>query len=337
MNRIGRFRIVRELGRGAIGTVYLGHDPIIDRSVAIKTLNSRLPRGEKKKYEQQFINEARAAGRLSHPNIVTIYDASVEAGTTYIAMEYLLGKELHKLLDSGHRFAMDDIAVIVLRIADALNYAHKNGVIHRDIKPANIFLVEDDAPKVVDFGIARAPNRLSDREDEQAYTLFKNNLLGTPNYMSPEQAMGRQADHRTDLYSLGIIMYEMLTGSKPFRSRDTNHLLQQIAFKVPTAPHLLDPEVPIVLSNIAMKAMSKRPEKRYQTGQEIVVDLRRYLGHIKRARSEPRSEDNPFTASAPSHRPAHPPAPKRRLFLWAACAAGLGALGMASVKRKRIR
>ncbi len=326
---------MRELGRGAIGTVYLGHDPIIDRSVAIKTLNARLPRGEKKKYEQQFVNEARAAGRLSHPNIVTIYDASVEAGTTYIAMEYLLGKELHKLLDSGHRFAMDDIAVIILRIADALNYAHKNGVIHRDIKPANIFLVEDDAPKVVDFGIARAPNRLSDQDAEQAYTLFKNNLLGTPNYMSPEQAMGRQADHRTDLYSLGIIMYEMLTGSKPFRSRDTNHLLQQIAFKVPTAPHLLDPEVPIVLSNIAMKALSKRPEKRYQTGQEMVLDLRRYLAHVKRGRSEAKNDENPFAASAPSHR-APPQAPKRRLFFWAACAAGLGALGMVGLKRKRI-
>jgi eukaryotic-like serine/threonine-protein kinase len=335
MIRIGRFRIIRELGRGAIGTVYLGHDPIIDRSVAIKTLNSRLPREEKKKYEQQFINEARAAGRLSHPNIVTIYDASVEAGTTYIAMEYLEGKELHKLLDSGHPFAMEDIAVIILRIADALNYAHKNGVIHRDIKPANIFLV-DDTPKVMDFGIARAPNRLSDLEAEQAYTLFKNNLLGTPNYMSPEQAMGRQADHRSDLYSLGIIMYEMLAGSKPFRSRDTNHLLQQIAFKIPTAPHLINPQVPVVLSNIAMKAMSKRAEKRYQSGQEMVLDLRRYLAQAKRARSEAKNEGNPAHASAPVRQTA-PQAPKRRLFFWAACAAGLGALGMASVKRKRVR
>ncbi|MDQ9170285.1 serine/threonine-protein kinase [Oxalobacteraceae bacterium R-40] len=332
MTRIGRFRIVRELGRGAIGTVYLGHDPIIDRSVAIKILNSRLPRGDKKKYEQQFINEARAAGRLSHPNIVTIYDASVEDGTTYIAMEYLQGKELDKLLDSEHRFVMNDIAVIILRIADALNYAHKNGVIHRDIKPANIFLIDDDTPKVVDFGIARAPNRLSDDDAEQAYTLFKNNLLGTPNYMSPEQAMGRQADHRSDIYSLGIIMYEMLTGTKPFKSRDTNHLLQQIAFKVPTTPHLVDPQVPIILSNIAMMAMNKRAEKRYQSAQEMVLDLRRYLSQAKRGRQEARNEE---AAIAASIRPTANAAPKRRLMFLAACAVGLGAFGMTTVKRRR--
>lgn len=332
ITRIGRFRIMHELGRGAIGTVYLGHDPIIDRSVAIKTLNSRLPHGEKKKYEQQFINEARAAGRLSHPNIVTIYDASVEAGTTYIAMEYLQGKELHKLLDSGHRFAMEDIAVVVLRIADALDYAHKNGVIHRDIKPANIFLVDDETPKVMDFGIARAPNRISDEDADQAYTLFKNNLLGTPNYMSPEQAMGRQTDHRTDLYSLGIIMYEMLTGTKPFRSRDTNHLLQQIAFKVPTAPHLVDPHIPVVLSNIAMKAMSKRPEKRYQNGHEMALDLRRHLAHTNRMRQEARNEAA-SPAAAPARRPAQA-TPKRRRLIVAACAAGLGAFGLSRMKRR---
>lgn len=337
MIRIGRFRIARELGRGAIGIVYLGHDPIIDRSVAIKTLNSRLPRGDKKKYEQQFINEARAAGRLAHPNIVTIYDASVEDGTTYIAMEYLQGKELEKLLDAGHRFAMDDIAVIILRIADALHYAHKNGVIHRDIKPANIFMTEDNSPKVMDFGIARAPNRLADQDAEQAYTLFKNNLLGTPNYMSPEQAMGRPADHRSDLYSLGIIMYEMLAGCKPFRSRDTGHLLQQIAFKVPTAPHLINPQIPLVLSHIATKAMNKRAEKRYQSGHEMVLDLRRYLGQAKRARAEARAEENPHspTSAARPSAPA-PAAPRRRAFFWLACAAGLGTLGMVSVKRKRI-
>lgn len=333
MTRIGRFHIIRELGRGAIGTVYFGHDPIIDRSVAIKTLNSHLQRDEKKKYEQQFINEARAAGRLSHPNIVTIYEASVEAGTTYIAMEYLQGKELHKFLDSGQRLAMDDIAVIILRIADALDYAHKNGVIHRDIKPANIFLVDGETPKVMDFGIARAPNRISDQDADQAYTLFRNNLLGTPNYMSPEQAMGRPADHRSDLYSLGVIMYEMLAGTKPFRSRDTNHLLQQIAFKVPTAPHLIDPQVPAALSNIAMKAMSKRPDKRYQTGREMALDLRRHLAYARRQRQEARNEAAAVAAS-PIRRPAQEAAPKRRRLLAAACVVGLGAFGLTMIKRR---
>ncbi|HCN89909.1 MAG TPA: serine/threonine protein kinase, partial [Oxalobacteraceae bacterium] len=171
--RVGRFYITRELGRGAIGAVYLGHDPVIDRPVAIKTFSSSLSAAEKKQYESQFINEARAAGRLSHPNIVTIYDASSEGGTTYIVMEYLQGQELSKLLEQGKRFPPDEVASIIWKLADALDYAHKNDVVHRDIKPANIFMVADSQPKVVDFGIARSPNRVSEKPGygDQPYTL----------------------------------------------------------------------------------------------------------------------------------------------------------------------
>ncbi|OGB23146.1 MAG: serine/threonine protein kinase [Burkholderiales bacterium RIFCSPLOWO2_02_FULL_57_36] len=323
LNRVGRFHILRELGRGAIGSVYLGHDPVIDRQVAIKTFNPRLSPVEKKRHEQQLINEARAAGRLSHPNIVTIFDASCEGGTSYIAMEYLQGLELSKRLETGDRFIPDDVATIIWKIADALEYAHKNDVIHRDIKPANIFMVGDQ-PKVVDFGIARAPNRVSDKPMEsEPYTLFHNNLLGTPNYMSPEQALGQSVDLRTDIYSLGAVMYEMLAGCKPFKSSDSTRLLQQIAYKNPPSPHALDAGIPIVLSHIVMKAMSKRPEKRYQHAEEMAQDIKRYLIAEKRVKRRQQQE-------LPIPEPAKPVlrSSKGRKAFWLTCAAGLAALAI---------
>ncbi len=326
IRRMGRFYITRELGRGSVATVYLGRDPVIDRDVAIKTFSTKLTPAERKLHEPQFINEARAAGRLAHPGIVTIYDASSEGGTTYIAMEYLQGKELSRMLDSGQRFSFDDVASIAWKIADALDYAHKNGVIHRDIKPANIFIVRDRQPKIVDFGIARAPNRVADQlsHGDEPYTMFQqNNLLGTPNYMSPEQALGRETDHCTDIYSLGATMYEMLTGKKPFHSVRTDQLLQLIAYKAPPSPHDLDPTVPIALSDIVMKAMSKRPEKRYQSGEEIVLALKRYLTRERRDRQHKPilipASDELLTGAVDDHRLAH----------WIAGALLAGALAIA--------
>jgi serine/threonine protein kinase len=328
INRIGRFHILRELGRGTVGAVYLGHDPIIDRSVAIKAFSAQLTPGEKKQHEQQFINEARAAGRLSHPNIVTIFDASSEGDTTYIAMEYLQGRELSKLLDHGNRFEPDMVVSIIWKIADALQYAHKNDVVHRDIKPANIFIVADNQPKVVDFGIARAPNRVSDQPANagQPYTLFHNNIMGTPNYMSPEQALGRPVDSRTDIYSLGAVMYEMLTGRKPFKSHDTAQLLQMIAHKTPPEPHKIDASVPVILSQIAMKAMSKRPEKRYQHAEEMAADIKRYLSMQKRSRRLRREMSITGQQGLPAALPYH-----RGLF-WIGCLATAGTLVMAGIK-----
>jgi eukaryotic-like serine/threonine-protein kinase len=287
VTRIGRFYITRELGRGTVGCVYLGHDPVIGRDIAIKTYHPRLTPAERNRYELQFINEARAAGLLSHPHIVTVYDASVEHGTTYIAMEYLRGRELNKILDSGHRFTPDDVASIVWKIADALNHAHQRDVIHRDVKPANIFMVADDQPKLVDFGIARAPNRVAEKNsdpDDPVTLLVGNRLLGTPNYMSPEQAVGKEVDARTDIYSLGAVMYEMLVGRKPFHTTNADKLLQQIAYKAPPAPHEVDHRIPLALSEIVMKAMSKRPEKRYETAEKMALDIKRYLVRQRRAR-----------------------------------------------------
>ncbi len=325
MNRVGRFHILRELGHGALGSVFLGHDPVIDRHVAIKTFHPRLTPVEKKQYEQHLINEARAAGRLSHPHIVTIYDASCEGGVSYIAMEYLQGMELSKRLDTGDRFQPDAVATIIWKIADALDYAHKNGVIHRDIKPGNIFMVGDQ-PKLLDFGIARSPNRVPDNSaNSEPYTLFRNNLLGTPNYMSPEQASGEPVDIRTDVYSLGAVMYEMLAGCKPFKSSDNIRLLQQIAYKNPAAPHVLDAGIPVILSHIVMKAMSKRPEKRYQNAEEMAQDIKRYMVAEKRTKRRQQQESAPavqLEAATPV------PARKGGRIFWLCCAAGLTMLAM---------
>jgi len=287
ISRIGRFYITRELGRGTTGCIYLGHDPVLGRDVAIKTFNPRLTPGERAKFKQQFINEARAAGSLSHPHIVTIYDACVENSAPHIAMEYLQGRGLNKLLDRGHRFKPDEVASIACKIADALDHAHRRRVIHRDIKPANIFMVQGDQPKLIDFGIARAPNRVgaSGTEEETLNTLHQQDmLLGTPNYMSPEQALGNDVDVRTDIYSLGAVMYEMLVGRKAFQSNDPDKLLQLIAYKAPRAPSEIEPKIPIMLSDIVMKAMNKRPERRYQTAAAMVHDLKRYRRHERRAR-----------------------------------------------------
>jgi serine/threonine protein kinase len=281
-HRIGRFHLTRELGRGTLSTVYLGHDPIIGRAVAIKALHHEPASPARRRQESQLINEARATGRLSHPHIVTIFEASSEGPDTYIAMEYLQGSALSTLLAAGHRFEFEAIATICWKLADALDHAHHHDVVHRDIKPANIFLVDDYQPKLVDFGIARAPNRPGSSDNPE--TLFCHNLLGTPNYMSPEQAGGQRVDHRTDLYSLGVVMYQMLTGQTPFQAIETDALLQLIAGTTPGQPHALNPAIPKALSRIAMKAMHKQADKRYQDAAEMTRDLKRYLIHGKRTR-----------------------------------------------------
>jgi serine/threonine-protein kinase len=287
-NRINRFYLVREIGRGAVGTVYVARDPIIDRNVAIKTCNASLNPTEKKQAEQQLINEARAAGRLCHPNIVTIYEAGNDGATPYIAMEYLQGTDLSKFLRSGNKFSIEEVATVGTKLAEALAHAHKNGVIHRDINPGNIFMLGDNQPKIFDFGIARSPNRVQeDANDDEQFTLFRNNLLGTPNYMSPEQATGRQVDHLTDIYSLGAVMYEMLAHRKPFQSDSTEALLEAIAYKAPPAPHELNPNVPHGLSQIVVKAMSKRPEKRYQTALEMAQDIKRFIKQERQGQTKP--------------------------------------------------
>ena len=282
IKKVGRFLLYRELGRGAIGTVYFGHDPVIDRAVAIKIFHNLPSSQEKKQRDQIFMNEARAAGRLSHPNIITIFDASSEGTASFIAMEYLQGQDLRQYLADNKPLPYLVAAQMLQKIAEGLEYAHNEGVIHRDIKPANIFIQENMQTKLVDFGIARAVKRETTANAEQPATLFNNNILGTPNYMSPEQAQARPVDKLTDIYSLGAVMYEMLTRQKPFQSRDMDSLIHMIINKPIKAPHEINSDIPLALSKIAVKAMSKTPDKRYQSAAEMALELRRYVLAEKR-------------------------------------------------------
>lgn len=312
-SRIGRCYVTRELGRGSIACVYLAQDPVVAREVALKTFNPRLSAAERSRHLNHLINEARAAGRLSHPHIVTIYDASGEGATPYIAMEYLQGRELHHILGEGRRYTADEAASIGWKLADALDHAHNRGVVHRDIKPSNIFMVRDDHPKLMDFGIARAPNRIGDEEEEDHFTMFRPNTpLGTPNYMAPEQAQGKPADERSDIYALGAVLYEMLAGRKPFEEDDADKLLQLIAHKAPPAVYELNPEVPPVLAQIVMKAMSKRPEKRYQNAEQMMLELKRFL--LRSRRDRQRAQEAP-QEEAPAVAAAAVVAPRSRYWL----------------------
>jgi eukaryotic-like serine/threonine-protein kinase len=287
ISRIGRFYISRELGRGTVGCVYLAHDPVLGRNLAVKTFRPDLSDLERARCEGHFINEARAMGSLAHPHIVTIYDASIEKGNIHVAMEVLEGQELSKILAKGKRFTPDETASICWKIADALDHAHRRQVIHRDIKPANIFMVSDDQPKLMDFSIARAPNRVNDSAspEQWRHTLTRpDQVLGTPNYMSPEQAQGKPVEASTDIYSLGAVMYEMLVGVTPFQAMNDKLLLQHIISKIPMAPHEVNPDIPVALSRIVMTAMNKRPDRRYPSAGAMAVDIKRYLIRMRRAR-----------------------------------------------------
>lgn len=276
--RIGRFVYESEIGHGSVGIVYLFRDPLIGRPVAIKVLNPQLSNNQRQLFEKHFIQEARAAGRLNHPNIVTVYDADKTEDLLFIVMERLEGKELSDMLKSGHQFSYRHIADLVARIANALDYAHEHGVIHRDIKPANIFITEKGAPKVLDFGIASASRQLADADATLDYDdLLERRLLGTPNYMSPEQAKRATVDSRTDIFSLGVVLYQLLCGQLPFKGKDIPALLHNIIHDPAIPPQEIKSDVPLRLARIAAKALAKKPEDRYQRASDMARDLNRFL------------------------------------------------------------
>lgn len=276
--RIGRFIVEREIGKGSVGTVYQFRDPLIGRKVAIKVLNPQLPPDQRDLFEKHFIQEARAAGRLNHPNIVTVYDADKADDLLFIAMEYLEGHELRDMIAGGHQFSYKQIADIIARVANALDYAHQNGVIHRDIKPANIFIVGKQTPKVLDFGIASASRQITDPEASvSSVTLGERRVLGTPSYMSPEQTRAEMVDARSDIFSLGVVLYQLLCGELPFKGEDIQDLLQNIEYESPVPPQDIRSDVPIRLAYIAGKALSKKPDDRYATAAEMAMELNRYI------------------------------------------------------------
>ncbi|MCZ7654246.1 MAG: serine/threonine-protein kinase [Rhodocyclaceae bacterium] len=269
---LGRYQVEKELGKGAMGVVYLGRDPKINRVVAIKTmaLSQEFEEDELQDVKERFFREAETAGRLNHPNIVTIFDAGEEHDLAYIAMEFLKGKDLVPYTKSGNLMPIAKVMDIAARVADALSYAHQNSVVHRDIKPANImYEPESDAVKVTDFGIARITDSSRTKTGM---------VLGTPSYMSPEQLAGKKIDGRSDLFSLGVMLFQMVSGKLPFEGDS----MAQLMFKIANEPHPhvrdFNPQVPECLAAIIDKALAKDNVQRYQTGAELAADLRACMG-----------------------------------------------------------
>ncbi|CAH0348621.1 Serine/threonine-protein kinase PknD [Aquabacterium sp. CECT 9606] len=276
IGHIGRYALKYKIGAGGLGTVYAAHDPLLSRLIAIKTLNVDLPAEHREQFNALFLNEAKAAGSLNNPHIVTMYDAGLSEQGTYIAMELLRGKDLRQLLTLGWKPTPAQAALIVRRVADALSYAHHKGVIHRDIKPANIFMVGRTSPRVLDFGIARIRQAESmSRDDEQSR--FQDVFGGSPYYMAPEQVRQEPTDRRADVYSLGVVLYELLTTKRPF----TGNSLDEIAYAVlkgdVPAPHELNPEVPKALSEIVAKAMERDVAARTRSARALSQALRDWL------------------------------------------------------------
>lgn len=268
--KAGRYEIVGELGRGAMGIVYKAMDPVIGRTVAVKTIRLSEEGTGLKRSEllTRFQTEARAAGLLTHPNIVVVYDAGEEDGLYYITMELVEGKSLQALLDGGHSFPLPRTLRILDQTCSALQFAHERNVVHRDIKPANLMLTADDTVKITDFGTAKILQFGSTQQTSH--------VMGTPSYMSPEQVKGRAVDGRSDIFSLGVMLYEMVTGEKPFPGQNITTVIYKIVNEEPVPPRQIDPSIHPGISAVVMKALAKEPEQRYQTCREMLEDLRNY-------------------------------------------------------------
>jgi serine/threonine protein kinase len=261
---IGRYEILGEIGKGAMGVVYRANDPMLSRVVAIKTVNMSSDPEEVAEYEARFRQEAKAAGGLNHPNIVTIHDIGKSGNLVYMAMEFLEGQELRDMM-KGDPLPVARAVEIAAQVADGLGYAHEHGVVHRDIKPANIMVLASGPAKITDFGIARM--RSAEVRTQTGV------VLGSPRYMSPEQVAGKRAEPRSDIFSLGVIFYEMLTGKPAFTGDDITSVMYQILNVVPPPPSSVNPAVPEVLDFIVAKALAKTPEDRYQAATELARDL----------------------------------------------------------------
>jgi serine/threonine protein kinase len=280
--KLGRYEVVSELGKGAMGIVYLAKDPVIGRMVAIKTIRASQGSDDDEdtlEFRERFVREAQTAGILSHPNIVTIHDIGEDPETqvSFIAMEYIEGKNLKQLLGEKTKFPYDQVSEIVAEVAEALDYAHRKGIIHRDVKPANIIITTDGKVKITDFGIAKiASSNLT----------TTGQFLGTPNYMSPEQVSGSPVDGRTDLFSLGVVLYELLTGRKPFQGDNLTAISYKIVHEDFTPPADLSPDIPVDFNDVVARAMAKDPWNRFQRGKDMALELYQLKARIEEARVE---------------------------------------------------
>ncbi len=277
IGHIGRYALKHVIGEGGLGTVYAAHDPLLSRLIAIKTLHVDLPQADRAQFNALFLNEARAAGSLNHPHIVTLHDAGTSEQGTYIAMELLKGKDLRQLLAMGWKPTPEQAALIVRRVADALSYAHHKGVIHRDIKPANIFMVGRTQPRVLDFGIARIRQAESLPRRDDAHSRFQEIVGGSPFYMAPEQARREPGDRRVDVYALGVVLYELLVFRRAFAGETLEEIADAVLRKPVPTPHELNPEVPTALSEIVMRAIRRDPEQRTRSARRLSQELRDWL------------------------------------------------------------
>src|SRR3954464_8817527 len=264
--KIGRYEIQGELGRGAMGVVYKALDPNIGRVVALKTMRIDVHGTDEEQILRRFKHEAKLAGVLNHPNVVTIYDAGEDQGIFYIAMEFVEGVTLQTLLHQQRVIPAQLMLEVTRQICPAMDYAHKRGVIHRDIKPANIMLTSSGGAKVMDFGIAKAEGGMTNAGQ----------VLGTPAYMSPEQVRGKMLDGRSDLFSYGVCLYEMVTGEKPFTGQNVTTIIYKIMNEQPVPPRELDITIHPGLSEVITRALSKDPKDRFQSGKELVRELDGY-------------------------------------------------------------
>lgn len=289
LEQLGRYVIVAELGQGAMGTVYKAIDPLLDRTVALKTVNLDQVTQDKLDFQRRFEREAKSTGRLNHPNIVIVHDYGEVDGIAYIAMEFLAGKTLRALLEGGKKLPIAEAVRCAAEVADALASAHAQSVIHRDIKPSNIVRLDADGKiKLTDFGIALMPNL----DLTQAGT-----VLGTPKYMSPEQVRGLRVDGRSDIFSLGAVLYEMLTGTTPFDGTSLTAIMFQVISAHPIHPAKRAPEIPDALAVILSKCLAKNPAARYQDAAELARDLRNY----KTLNFAPGSGVTAFSSNAPAN------------------------------------
>jgi serine/threonine-protein kinase len=314
MDRIGRYKIVRELGRGAMGVVYHAIDPNIGRPVAIKTIRlSEVANGEEqKRLRERLFREARSAGMLSHPGIVTIYDVEEQDGVAYIAMEYVDGPTLDQVLSGPTPITPEGLFSILAQTAAALDYAHQKSIVHRDIKPANIMIAADGTTKIADFGIAKITT-------SEQFTMT-GSIVGTPHYMSPEQVQGQPVDGRSDQFSLAVIVYEMLTGEKPFTGEHLTTVVYKIVAEEPMPPHRINPSLGGAIENVIRKGLSKKSDQRYRTCQELVDALEKACAATKNWKpmarggslNEPTVSDAAPRSAVPGGAVTLPPARKPR-------------------------
>src|ERR1700681_277794 len=267
--KAGRYEITGELGRGAMGVVYKATDPVIGRTVAVKTIKwseegTGLSRPE---LLTRFQTEARAAGQLTHPNIVVVFDAGEEDGLFYITMEFVEGRSLQTLIDAHQPFALPRVLKLMEQVCSALDFAHQHNVVHRDVKPANLMLTSNDIVKITDFGTAKIL---------QFGTAQTAHVMGTPSYMSPEQVKGKPVDGRSDIFSLGVILYELMTGEKPFPGQNITTVIYKIINEDPIPPRSLDSSIHPGLSAVISRALAKDPNTRLQHCGDLLNALKNY-------------------------------------------------------------